>query len=63
MCRNMGYIKEPKNVDLIVAPSVLTEEIKQSISLAIAHYKKTGKKFVSAEADRSKKILNRKEML
>jgi hypothetical protein len=40
----MAIIKEPKGVDLIVAPSVLTEEDKKLISEVIANYKKTGKK-------------------
>ncbi len=39
----MGYIRESKNVDLVVAPSILTEEAKHAISDAIAQYKKTGK--------------------
>jgi hypothetical protein len=40
----MGYIREPKNVDLLVAPSVLTEDTKQKIEQAIAQYRKTGQK-------------------
>jgi len=39
----MGLIKEPKGVDLIVGPSVLTEKGRQLISAAIAEYKRTGK--------------------
>jgi hypothetical protein len=39
----MGYIKEPKGVDLVVEPHVVTEEDKKIISEAIAHYKATGK--------------------
>jgi hypothetical protein len=39
----MGYIKEPKNVDLVVGPSVLTDKDIQTISDAIAEYHKTGK--------------------
>ena len=39
----MGYIKEPKGVDLIVAPSVLTEQDLKMISEIIADYKRTGK--------------------
>jgi len=38
----MGFIREPKNVDLLVAPSILTEDIKNNIRQAIAQYKKTG---------------------
>jgi len=40
----MGYIREPKNIDLVVAPSVLTEDTKNNIRQAIAQYKKTGEK-------------------
>ena len=39
----MGLIKEPKGVDLIVGPSLLTDKDKQFISSIIADYKKTGK--------------------
>ena len=39
----MGYIKEPKGVDFVVEPHVVTEEDKKIISEAIAHYKSTGK--------------------
>ena len=39
----MGYIKEPKGVDFVVQPHVVTEEDKKVISEAIAHYKATGK--------------------
>ena len=39
----MGYIKEPKGVDFVVEPHVVTEEDKRIISEAIAHYKATGK--------------------
>ena len=39
----MGYIKEPKGVDLIIEPSVLTEQDKKIISEIIANYKRTGK--------------------
>jgi hypothetical protein len=40
---NMGYIKEPKGVDFVVEPHVVTAEDKRIISEAIAHYKATGK--------------------
>jgi hypothetical protein len=40
----MGIIREPKAVDLTVAPSVWTEEDKNLISEIIANYKKTGRK-------------------
>lgn len=36
----MGYIREPKGVDFIVAPSDLTAKEKQEISTFIANYKK-----------------------
>jgi hypothetical protein len=40
----MGYIKDPEGVDLIVGPSILTEQDKMMISEIIANYKKTGNK-------------------
>jgi hypothetical protein len=43
----MGYIREPKNVDFVVGPSVFTESTRQTIAQAIARYKKTGQKPVS----------------
>ncbi len=39
----MGLIKEPKGVDLLVGPSVLTEQDKKIISEIITNYKLTGK--------------------
>lgn len=39
----MGFIKEPKGVDLIIGPSVLTEQDKKKISEIIANYKLSGK--------------------
>jgi len=39
----MGYIKEPKGIDFVVEPHVVTEEDRKVISEAIAHYKATGK--------------------
>ena len=39
----MGLIKEPKGVDLLVGPSVLTEQDRKMISELIANYKLTGK--------------------
>ena len=39
----MGLIKEPKGVDLVVGPSVLTEQDRKMISEIIANYKLTGK--------------------
>ena len=37
----MRYIKEPKGIDLIVAPSTFTAQDRQMISNIIANYKKT----------------------
>jgi len=39
----MGYIKEPKGVDFVVEPHVLTDEDQQIMSRIIADYKATGK--------------------
>jgi hypothetical protein len=39
----MGYIKEPKGVDFVFEPHVVTAEDRQIISEAIANYKTTGK--------------------
>jgi hypothetical protein len=39
----MGLIKEPKGVDLLVGPSILTEQDRKMISEIIANYKLTGK--------------------
>ncbi|MEO8108671.1 MAG: hypothetical protein ABI594_01495 [Ginsengibacter sp.] len=39
----MGLIREPKGVDFIVGPSIVTNEDKKMISDIIANYKKTGK--------------------
>jgi hypothetical protein len=59
----MGYIKEPKGVDFVVEPHVVTAEDKRIISEAIAHYKATGKfkkvpkaKRVSRRPKKAKKI-------
>jgi hypothetical protein len=40
---------KPKNIDLVVGPSILTEETKKKITQAIAQYKKTGQKPVSVK--------------
>jgi hypothetical protein len=40
----MAYIKEPLNIDLVVAPTRLTEADKAMISACVAEYKKTSKK-------------------
>ncbi|QEC78349.1 hypothetical protein [Mucilaginibacter ginsenosidivorax] len=46
---SLGSIREPKNVDLIVGPSVFTEATRQTIAQAIARYKKTGQKPASVQ--------------
>ena len=38
----MKHIKEPQNIDLVVAPSVLTDAHRRAISNAITEYYKTG---------------------
>lgn len=48
----MGYIKEPKGVDFVIEPTLLTPEDQQMISNAIALYKATGK---ITKAPRAKK--------
>jgi hypothetical protein len=57
----MGYIEEPKDVDLVVAPSVLTDAIKNEIMQAIAQYKKTGHKPVErpkAKLGRTERVIS-----
>ena len=39
----MGYIKEPKGVDFVVEPHVVTEEDRRIMAQIIADYKATGK--------------------
>ena len=39
----MGHIKEPTGVDLVIGPSILTEQDRKMISEIIANYKRTGK--------------------
>lgn len=48
----MGYIKEPKGVDFVVEPHVLTKEDQQIMSKIIADYKTMGK---ITKAPRAKK--------
>jgi hypothetical protein len=50
----MGYIKEPKGVDFVVEPHVVTEEDRRVISDAIAQYKATGKFKKSAAPKRTR---------
>lgn len=40
----MGFIKEPKGIDLIVKSVPLTEQERKQISNVIAQYKLSGKK-------------------
>ena len=39
----MGFIKEPKGVDFVVEPHVVTEEDRKIMTQIIADYKATGK--------------------
>ena len=39
----MGYIREPKGVDFVVEPHVVTDEDRRIMSKIIADYKATGK--------------------
>ena len=39
----MGYIKEPKGVDLIIESRPLTDEDREEISSFIRHYKRRAK--------------------
>ena len=39
----MGYIREPKGVDFVVEPHVVTDEDRKIMSKIIAEYKATGK--------------------
>ena len=52
----MGYIKEPKGVDFVVEPHVVTAEDKRTISEAIAHYKATGKFKKAPKTKRAERI-------
>lgn len=49
----MGYVKEPKGVDFVVEPHVVTEEDQRVMSKIIADYKATGK---ITRAPRTKKV-------
>jgi len=39
----MGYIREPKGVNFVVEPHVVTDEDRRIVSKFIAEYKSTGK--------------------
>jgi hypothetical protein len=57
----MGYIKEPKGVDLIVGPSVLSEQDRKMISDIITIYKRTGKMPNQRKGDLKKPTRTTKE--
>ena len=52
----MGYIREPKGVDFVVEPHVVTDEDRKIMSKIIAEYKATGK---ITRAPRSKRKARR----
>ena len=52
----MGYIKEPKGVDFVVEPHVVTEKDRRIMTQIIADYKATGK---ITRAPRPKRKTNR----
>jgi hypothetical protein len=54
----MGLVKEPQGVDLVVGPSILTDEDKKMISKVIADYKLTGKMPTNSTFINKKKITN-----
>jgi len=54
----MGYIKEPKGVDLVIGPSVLTEQDRKMISEIIANYKQTGKLPTKTQRTRLSRKIN-----
>jgi hypothetical protein len=58
----MGYIKEPKGVDFVVEPHVVTAEDRRIISDAIAHYKATGKFKKAPKAKRTRRIAKKAKM-
>ena len=51
----MGYIKEPKGVDFVVEPHVVTAEDRRIISEAIAHYKANGKFKKAPKTERTRR--------
>jgi hypothetical protein len=55
----MGYIKEPKGVDFVVEPHVVTAEDKRIISEAIAHYKATGKFKKAPKPKRTRRVIKK----
>ncbi len=57
----MGYIKEPKGVDLVIGPSVLSEQDRKMISDIISIYKRTGKMPDQRKSDIKKSTRTTKE--
>ena len=56
----MGYIKEPKGVDFVVEPHVVTDEDRKIISEAIAYYKVNGKFKKVPKAKKARRITVKK---
>jgi hypothetical protein len=56
----MGHIKEPKGVDFVVEPHVVTAEDRRIISEAIAHYKATGKFTGTPKPKRARRTTKKK---
>ena len=56
----MGYIKEPKGVDFVVEPHVLTDEDAKIMSKIIADYKATGKITRAPKPKRSSRTIVKK---
>ena len=56
----MGYIKEPKGVDFVVEPHVVTDEDRRIISEAIAHYKARGKFKKVPKPKRARRVAKKK---
>ena len=57
----MGYIKEPKGIDLVIGPSVLSEQDRKMISDIISIYKRTGKMPDQRKSDIKKSTRTTKE--
>ena len=52
----MGYIKEPKGIDFVVEPHVVTAEDRRIISEAIAYYKTTGEFKKALKLKRTRRV-------
>ncbi|HEV3324561.1 MAG TPA: hypothetical protein VG052_03120 [Puia sp.] len=57
---NMGYIKEPKGVDFVVEPHVLTDEDQKIMSKIIADFKATGKITKAPKPKRARRTTKKK---